>query len=59
MQVLMVSACSGHGFKFTSGIGEAVAELLAHGRTTCNISMFQLHAGRPGAPEVLQRFNTL
>ena len=27
-EVLIVSACSGHGFKFASAIGEAVADLL-------------------------------
>ena len=58
MQVLLVSACSGHGFKFTSGVGEAAAELLTHGSTNCDVSMFQLNAERPGVPEVLQRFNT-
>jgi len=27
-EVLVVSACSGHGFKFASAIGEGVADLL-------------------------------
>lgn len=58
LQVLMVSACSGHGFKFCSGVGEAAAELLVDGTTTCDVSMFQLHSHREGAAEVLQRFNT-
>ena len=57
MQVLLVSACNGHGFKFTSGVGEAAAELLATGSTTCDISSFHLNAERPGVPHVLQRFN--
>ena len=30
-RVLLVSACSGHGFKHSAGLGEAVAELLADG----------------------------
>jgi sarcosine oxidase len=27
-EILIVSPCSGHGFKFASAIGEAVADLL-------------------------------
>ncbi len=30
-RVLLVSACSGHGFKHSAGVGEAVADLLATG----------------------------
>jgi len=40
--VLLVSACSGHGFKFSSAIGEAVAELVSTGRTTQDIGFLKL-----------------
>ena len=30
-RVLLVSACSGHGFKHSAGLGEAVAEMVVHG----------------------------
>jgi sarcosine oxidase len=47
-RVLIVSPCSGHGFKFASAIGEAVAELLALGRSTADLTPFGLKrfAGR-------------
>jgi len=40
--VVIVSACSGHGFKFASAIGEAVTEMLLNGRTTHDISLFNI-----------------
>ncbi len=39
-QVWLVSACSGHGFKFASVIGEAVAELVRDGRTRFALELF-------------------
>ena len=41
-QVLLVSACSGHGFKFASVIGEVGADLLQHGTTAHDIAAFRL-----------------
>jgi sarcosine oxidase len=41
-QVLLVSPCSGHGFKFGPAIGELVAELVACGRTRADLSPFAL-----------------
>lgn len=41
-QVLLVSACSGHGFKFSPAIGEVAAELLMDGGTRHDLSMFAL-----------------
>lgn len=38
-QVLVVSACSGHGFKFTSVVGEIAAELVTRGETRHDISL--------------------
>ena len=41
-QVLLVSPCSGHGFKFCSVIGEIVADLVEHDSTTHDLSLFRL-----------------
>lgn len=38
--VFVVSACSGHGFKFASAIGEHVATHLTGGQTSVDLSMF-------------------
>ena len=40
-QVLIASPCSGHGFKFSSVIGEVLAELLVAGRSRFDMSLFQ------------------
>ncbi len=45
-EVLVVSACSGHGFKFCSVIGEIVADLVADGRTRHDLSLFRLERFR-------------
>ncbi len=39
-QVLIVSACSGHGFKFSSAIGAIVTELVRDGTTSADLAMF-------------------
>ena len=36
----LVSACSGHGFKHSAALGEALAERLLHGRSTLDLSPF-------------------
>ena len=41
-QVLIVSPCSGHGFKFCPVVGEIVADLIAQGKTRHDISTFCL-----------------
>jgi len=41
-EVLIVSPCSGHGFKFCSVVGEIVADLVTHGTTAHDISAFRL-----------------
>ncbi|MFE1599518.1 N-methyl-L-tryptophan oxidase [Methylobacterium sp. ID0610] len=41
-RVLVVSACSGHGFKHSAGIGSAVAEFLAEGRSRIDLAPFGL-----------------
>jgi sarcosine oxidase len=41
-RVVVVSACSGHGFKFAPAIGETVAHLLAGARPRYDLSMFRM-----------------
>lgn len=49
--VLVLSACSGHGFKFASVIGEAAADLLTSGACAFDLSPFSLRRfGAGGAP---------
>ena len=38
--VTLVSACSGHGFKFALAIGEIVADLVAEGATRWDLGLF-------------------
>jgi sarcosine oxidase len=40
--VLLVSPCSGHGFKHSAAIGEAIAERLVSGHSTIDLSPFEL-----------------
>jgi sarcosine oxidase len=40
--VVIVSPCSGHGFKHSAAIGEAVAELVVDGKSTLDLSAFRL-----------------
>ena len=40
--VTLVSACSGHGFKFASAVGEVAAELALDGRSQHDVEMFRL-----------------
>jgi sarcosine oxidase len=39
-QVLLVSPCSGHGFKFSAAIGEVVADLVLARRSRFDLSLF-------------------
>ncbi len=41
-QVLVSSACSGHGFKFASALGEAQADLLTTGSAKFDLSPFRI-----------------
>jgi sarcosine oxidase len=41
-RVLLLSPCSGHGFKFASAIGEVAAELLCDGRSRFDLAPFSL-----------------
>jgi sarcosine oxidase len=47
-QVLIVSPCSGHGFKFAPVIGEFVADLLTTGVSRFDLTPFSLARLRPG-----------
>ncbi len=38
--ILVLSPCSGHGFKHSAAIGEAVAQLVCAGRSTIDLSAF-------------------
>ena len=40
--VLLVSPCSGHGFTFSSVIGDVCADLVQHGATAHDIGLFSL-----------------
>lgn len=40
-RVLVISACSGHGFKFSSAIGERVPDVLLEGRTAPEFDRFR------------------
>jgi len=44
-QVLISSACSGHGFKFSSVIGEIQADLVTEGRSRFDLSPFAIGRG--------------
>jgi glycine/D-amino acid oxidase-like deaminating enzyme len=41
-QVLLASPCSGHGFKFSSAIGEVLADLLIKGASDFDVHLFRL-----------------
>lgn len=41
-EVIVASPCSGHGFKFSSVIGEILASLAIEGRSTFDLSLFSI-----------------
>lgn len=41
-RMIVVSACSGHGFKHSAGIGKALAEWIVEGRPEADLSAFTL-----------------
>jgi sarcosine oxidase len=45
--VVICSACSGHGFKFGAGIGRALADLVEHGATEMNVGHVRMRAFAP------------
>jgi glycine/D-amino acid oxidase-like deaminating enzyme len=40
--VVVVSACSGHGFKFATAIGEIVADLVTERNPRFDLDMFRM-----------------
>ena len=40
--VMVVSPCSGHGFKHSAAVGEVVADLLVHGESRLDVRAFSL-----------------
>ena len=42
-RVVVVSACSGHGFKFATAIGEIVADLVAGSKPRFDLAMFRMN----------------
>jgi len=55
-QVVLASACSGHGFKFSSVIGSVLADLALNpdGSTAHDISLHRLSRERPRQAAVLE-----
>ncbi len=53
-QVVICSACSGHGYKFCSVIGEVLADLATEGATRHDIDMHRLSPARPGHARMLK-----
>ena len=49
-QVIVVSPCSGHGFKFASVVGEIATDLALDGGTRHDIEMFAIDRFEKGAP---------
>jgi sarcosine oxidase len=41
-RVLVISACSGHGFKFSSVIGEVAADMITEGRSKLDVSFLRI-----------------
>lgn len=41
-RVFVISACSGHGFKHSAGVGNAVAEKVSEGRSSVDLSAFSV-----------------
>ena len=41
-RIIVVSPCSGHGFKHSAAIGEAVAQLACQGRSDIDLTPFRL-----------------
>lgn len=51
-QVLIASACSGHGFKFSSVIGEILRDLIVTGRSRFDLGLFRTRP--PAYPDVIR-----
>lgn len=58
-QVVLCSACSGHGFKFGSVMGEVLKDLALKGDTPLDIEFLRFNPKRKGHAEVLAKFERL
>ena len=56
MQVVICSACSGHGFKFCSVVGEMVADLVTQGSSPFHTDIVKLDRRRKGFDKLLESF---
>jgi glycine/D-amino acid oxidase-like deaminating enzyme len=59
LQVILCSACSGHGFKLSPAVGLVLADMVRHGSSQQYASELQLHKldrRRVGHAAVLDRF---
>ena len=52
-RVMFASACSGHGFKHSAALGEALAQRLVHGDSAVELGSFSLAALRQQAPRTM------
>jgi sarcosine oxidase len=50
--IIIASCCSGHGFKHSAAIGEALAQLSGDGTSTIDVSKFALARFRSGSPSL-------
>jgi hypothetical protein len=57
-QVVVCSACSGHGFKFAPVLGHVLADLAVDGETSHDIALHRLGRDRPGHAAMLESFQT-
>ena len=55
-QVVLCSACSGHGYKFASVVGEILADLATSGATQHDIALHRIGEDRKGMDALLARF---
>ena len=51
--MVLCSACSGHGFKFCSVVGEILADLALDGDTRLPIGLHRISVARPGHKALL------
>lgn len=56
LQVVVCSACSGHGYKFCSVMGEVLADLALTGKTRHDIDFIRFNDARPGQHEMMNAF---
>lgn len=57
MQVVVCSACSGHGYKFCSVMGEVLADLALTGNTCHDIDFIRFNDARAGQKDMMRAFH--